>query len=75
MEAEYNALSSAMRDLLPMRTVVSTVAKAVGIDEQVLASFRTTVHEDNMGCMTLANLEPGRITPRSKHYAIRTHWF
>jgi len=75
MEAEYNALSSAMRDLLPMRAVVSTVAKAVGIEESILTSFKTTVHEDNMGCLTLANLEPGRVTPRSKHYAIRTHWF
>jgi hypothetical protein len=75
MEAEYNALSSAMRELLPLRTVVTTVAKAVGINEDVLATFRTTVHEDNTGCITLANLETGRVTPRSKHYAVRTHWF
>jgi hypothetical protein len=75
MEAEYNALSSAMRDLLPLRNVVTTVAKAVGIHEDVLATFRTTVHEDNTGCITLANLETGRVTPRSKHYAVRTHWF
>jgi hypothetical protein len=75
MEAEYNALSSAMRDLLPLRTVVTTVARAVGIGEDVLSTFRTTVHEDNTGCITLALLEPGRITPRSKHYAVRTHWF
>eukprot|EP00957_Ditylum_brightwellii_P109734 8370361-Ditylum_brightwellii.AAC.2 len=25
--------------------------------------------------MTLANMEPGRITPRSKHYGIKVHWF
>jgi hypothetical protein len=75
MEAEYNALSSAMRDLLPLRTVASTVFKAVGIGEDVLSTFRTTVHEDNTGCITLANLEAGRVTPRSKHYAVRTHWF
>jgi hypothetical protein len=32
--------------------------------------------EDNSGALTLANLEPaGRVTPRSKHYAIRLHWF
>jgi len=74
MEAEYNALSTAMRDVLPFRTVVETVAHAMGIDS-IQSTFKTTVHEDNAGCLTLANLEPGRITARSKHYAIRTHWF
>jgi hypothetical protein len=28
-----------------------------------------------MGALTLANLEPGRTTPRSKFYAIKFHWF
>jgi hypothetical protein len=75
MESEYNALSSSMRDLLPFRNVVTTVAKSVGMDDEILSTFKTTVHEDNSGCLTLANLEPGRITPRSKHYAVRVHWF
>jgi hypothetical protein len=75
MEAEYNALSTAMRDLLPFRNVVTTVARSVGLNDEIVSSFKTTVHEDNSGCLTLANLEPGRITPRSKHYAIRMHWF
>eukprot|EP00957_Ditylum_brightwellii_P037095 2808168-Ditylum_brightwellii.AAC.1 len=25
--------------------------------------------------MTLANMEPSRITPRSKHHKIKVHWF
>ena len=75
MEAEYNALSSAMRDLLPFRNIVNSIASATGLDEDVLTEFQTTVHEDNNGCLTLANMEPGRITPRSKHYAVKTHWF
>ena len=74
MMAEYYALSTAMRDVLPFRTVVQTVAHATGINS-VQSTFKTTVHEDNARCCTLANLEPGRITARSKHYAIRTHWF
>ena len=37
--------------------------------------FKTTVHEDNMGALRLAQLEPGRNTPRSKFYAIKYHWF
>ena len=28
-----------------------------------------------MGALTLANMEPGRMTPRSKFYAIKYHWF
>ena len=75
MEAEYNALSMAMRELLPFRNVALAVAKAVGVDEEVLTTFRSTVHEDNDGCWTLARMEPGRVTPRSKHYAVKTHWF
>jgi len=74
MESEYNALSLAMRDLIPFRTLVQTVSNALNV-ESCMATFRTTVHEDNSGCLTLANLEPGRITARSKHYAVRTHWF
>ena len=75
MESEYNALSTAMRDLIPFRNVALAVAKVVGVDEEVLTTFRSTVHEDNAGCLTLANVEAGRITPRSKQYAVRTHWF
>eukprot|EP00804_Cyclotella_cryptica_P013423 CCRYP_005165-RA/>CCRYP_005165-RA protein AED:0.47 eAED:0.47 QI:0/-1/0/1/-1/0/1/0/80 len=33
------------------------------------------IHEDNVGALTLASLEPQRMTPRSKHYAIKYHWF
>ena len=35
------------------------------------SQFQTTVWEDNSACQILANLEPGRQTPRSKHCAIK----
>ena len=75
MEAECNALSTAMRDLIPFRNLALTVGTTVGVAHEVLTTFRSTVHEDNAGCLTLANMEAGRVTPRSKHYAVRTHWF
>jgi histone deacetylase 1/2 len=75
MEAEYNALSMAMRSVLPLLELLRIVGTSIGINESELATFKTTVWEDNVGALTLANLEPGRITPRSKHYAIRYHWF
>ena len=34
-----------------------------------------TVWEDNNGALKLANLESPRMTPRSKHYGIKYHWF
>ncbi len=33
------------------------------------------VHEDNVGTLILGKLEPGRIIPCSKHYAVKYHWF
>ena len=33
------------------------------------------VWEDNNGTLSLANLEPGQATPRSKFYDCKVHWF
>ena len=30
---------------------------------------------DNAGALTLAKLEALRMTPRSKHYGLKYHWF
>jgi hypothetical protein len=77
MEAEYSALSMAMRELLPFRELLLTLAPSIGIVATHSTHFQTTVHEDNAGALALANMEPGRITPRSsKHYyAVKMHWF
>lgn len=75
MMAEYYALSSAMREVLPLRNLVQTVALGCGIDESVLTTFKTTIWEDNNGALTLANLDPGQQTPRSKFYDVKVHWF
>ena len=75
MMAEYYALSIAMREVLPLRDLIKTVAKGLGIDDHVRTDFRVTVWEDNNGCLTLANLDPGQNTPRSKFYDSKVHWF
>lgn len=75
MEAEYNALSTAMKDLIPLLRLVKSVSTAVGMTQTQVTEMKTTVWEDNSGALTLANLEPGRLTPRSKFYAVRVHWF
>ena len=74
MEAEHMALSSAMKELIPFQELFRGVAGTIGL-ETSKTTFRTSVHEDNEGALTLAKLEPGRHTPRSKHHAIKCHWF
>ena len=73
--AEYYALSTCMREVLPLRELVKTVAQGLGLDESCYTQFQTTVHEDNDGCRTLCNLDPGQSTPRSKFYDVKVHWF
>jgi hypothetical protein len=45
------------------------------LGDDVETIYKTTVWEDNNGALQLANMEPGRMTPRSKHYAVKYHWF
>lgn len=33
------------------------------------------IYKDNVGALTLGRLEPCRMTPQSKHYAIKYHGF
>ena len=75
MEAEYNALSESLKSVLPLQELLTHVAEGVGLSKEYTTTFKTTIWEDNMGALTLANLEPGRITPRSKYYAVKIHWF
>jgi hypothetical protein len=75
MEAEYVALSTACKDLLPLVTVIRELSAAVGLSDSFSSNIHCKVHEDNVGALTLARLEPRRMTPRSKHYAIKYHWF
>ena len=65
-----------MRDLIPIRHLALELGNKLGIDKLDTTEIcKTTVHKDNQGCLKLAQLEPGRMTPRSKFYAIKYHWF
>eukprot|EP00804_Cyclotella_cryptica_P012755 CCRYP_019204-RA/>CCRYP_019204-RA protein AED:0.46 eAED:0.45 QI:0/0/0/1/0/0/2/0/115 len=70
MEAEYVALSTACKDLLPLVAVIRELSAAVGLDASFASRIHCKVHEDNVGALTLAHLEPRRMTSRPKHYAI-----
>ena len=75
MMSEYYACSMAMREALPLRDLTKAIAEGCGLNTALKTTFKTTVWEDNMGALTLANLDPGHNTTQSKHYDSKVHWF
>lgn len=76
MESEYIALSQSCRELLPLQDLVNEVGAIVGMPEgDKTMGVHSTVFEDNEPCLKLANMELPRMTNRSKHIAIKYHWF
>ena len=73
MESEYIAMSTACKELIPR--AAKEIAKACGVSNEERASMHTTIWEDNVGALTLANLELPQMTPRSKAIGVRYHWF
>ena len=73
MMAEYVALSTAMRDMLPLKRLVKTVAKVVTGKDDVRVECHSDVFEDNNGALTVATTP--RITPQSKFFAVKLHFF
>jgi len=82
-EAEYIALSTMMRTLLPMRQLLAEVQKVtlphLNIENsttstrRLMTSMPSEVFEDNAGCIVLATTDQFR--PRTKHLAIKWHHF
>jgi hypothetical protein len=75
MEAEYVALSTSCRALFPLIDVAREICTAFSIGLSGTAQMHIKIHEDNVGALALGKLEPRHMTPRSKHYAIKYHWF
>jgi hypothetical protein len=73
MHAEYTALSYSLRELLPLKEVVKEIATKLGYGAAVQARTHSTIFEDNMGALILANKPHD--TPRSKFYALKLHHF
>jgi len=73
MMAEYVALSTAMRDMLPLKRLVKLVAKVITGNDNVKMVTKSDVFEDNNGALTVATLP--RITPQSKFFAVKYHFF
>ncbi|GKY99224.1 hypothetical protein MPSEU_000877800 [Mayamaea pseudoterrestris] len=73
MESEYVALSSSLRQVIPIQAIVKEMGNKMKQRIQVNARSYCTVYEDNAGCLALANAP--HLTPRSRHYATKYHHF
>ena len=73
MKAESEAILMAMRELIPLKYGVQEVSSSIGLKLQEYTEMKNTIWEDNAGTLTLAKLEPPRMTP--SHYAVKCHWF
>ena len=71
-EAEYIALSTAARELLPMREMFIELAKYLTIGT-VTPIVRCELFEDNKGAETLASAP--KMNARTKHITIKYHHF
>ena len=78
MEAEYVSLSTSCRDLFPLIDVTNEICAHFDMDGNIFdhaTRLRIKIHGDNVGALALGKLEPRCMTPRSKHYAVKYHWF
>ena len=63
-----------MRQLLPLRRLVEVVLEPFGL-ERTTTSEISMVWEDNSGVIGMVEGEYPNMTPRSKHIAVKYHWF
>ena len=75
MESEYIALSTAMRSLLPLRTTLFDICSTLHVLQPLKSTIHTTVYEDNQAAYKFAKNSPPKLTPRTKHIAVKYHWF
>ncbi len=75
MESEYVTMSSSCKDLFPIMDLVKEIGPVFDLPVNDKSRFHVRIHEDNVGTLLLGQLEPRRMSPCSKHYAIKYHWF
>ena len=71
--AEYVAFSMAMREVLPMRVLLQELAAKLDLPSVQRSLIRSTVFEDNTGCLSLVNVP--KMSPRNKYLALKYHFF
>ena len=71
-EAEYIALSQALREVIPLMSLLEELHKIFPL-HLVTPKFVCKVHEDNQSCISMAKTQ--KFTPRTKHIALKYHHF
>jgi hypothetical protein len=73
-EAEYIALSTAVRDVLPIQALIEeTVRRKVITTATQKPTIKCTIFEDNKGTVEMANVP--KMRPRTKHLNVKYHFF
>ena len=65
IQAEYIALSTACRDVIPLKRLIEEVTSCCSLKSTNKPVLKTTIYEDNEGALKLANTELPRMTPKS----------
>jgi len=73
LEAEYNALSSALKTLLPLKRLLIEATTNVQLPNDLISTIAARAFEDNQGAYYLATNH--RITSRTRWYLNKWHWF
>jgi hypothetical protein len=63
-----------MKALLPIRLLFHSLADTLEIEREELTKV-CAVYEDNNAALKLATAQFPNMTPRTKHIAIKYHWF
>ena len=72
-EAEYIALSQAIRELLPLRRLLNEMVQKTQLVGGENIAIKSTVFKDNNGAIVTANAV--KTTPCTKHIAVKYHFF
>ena len=73
LEAEYSALSAALRVFLPLKWLIKEIISTIGCIALEEVKLHATVFEDNQSTYLLAKNQ--RITKRTKYLLAKWHWF
>lgn len=73
LEAEYSALSSSIRALIPIRELLFETIDVLSVPNELKTSIVCNVFEDNQGAYLLGTTH--RITNRTKYFLVKFHHF
>ena len=72
-EAEYIALSQAMREVLPLIALMKEAKKKGLFHRIMIPRFHCKIFEDNSGALEMARTP--KMRPRTKHLNVKYHFF